>query len=317
MGGPNPAAFITPPDFTVPAATLAMQSDLGRRALESRQKLLGYAANQPIETWTPDIFGNQGMQTQAAQIAAINAFKNKELEKQINPEVAAVREQLPKMIAEDLKPGTWQKQMDDWAKRTGLIQLLGSGLQDSTVGKSALFDRATLEGMQFRRAQEQAAAQLLAANQQPVAGLDPQSVLNMQNAASANAMQQRAAHRDAMLKAAGGEQQSTTDWVNQMMGSTNQAVESNRKDWQNYQQAMLQSAQSQANSRNALIGAGIGALGTIGGAAIGGPMGAALGGKLAGMIGGAGGANVNPGYMGMQDGMRTYARPGSTYMGYT
>ena len=279
MGGPNPADFISRPDFSVPAAELAMQSELGRRALESRQKLFGYAVNQPIETWTPDIFGDQGMQTQAAQIAAINAFKNKELEKQINPEVAAVREQLPKMIAEDLKPGSWQKQMDDWAKRTGLIQMLGSGLQDSTVGKSALFDRATQEGLQFRRAQEQAAAQLLAANQQPVAGLDPQSVLNMQNAANANALQQRTAFKDAMLKYAGGEQQSTTDWVNQMMGSTNQAIEANRKDWQNYQQAMLQGAQAQANSRNALIGAGIGALGTIGGGALAGPMGGMLGKK--------------------------------------
>jgi len=265
MGGPNPADFLSRPDFTVPAAQLAMQSELGRRALESRQKLFGYAVNQPIETWTPDIFGDQGMQTQAAQIAAINAFKNKELEKQINPEVAAVREQLPKMIAEDLKPGSWQKQMDDWAKRTGLIQMLGSGLQDSTVGKSALFDRATLEGMQFRRGQEQAAAQLLSANQQPVAGLDPQSVLNMQNAANANALQQRTAFKDAMLKYAGGEQQSTTDWVNQMMGSTNQAVESHRKDWQNYQNSMLKAEQESANRMNALYGAAIGAAGSAAG----------------------------------------------------
>jgi hypothetical protein len=270
MGGPNPAAFLSTPDFTVPAAQLAMQSELGRRALESRQKLLDYAVNQPVETWTPDIWGDQGMQTQAAQIAAINAFKNRELEKQINPEVAKVREQLPKAVAEDLKPGAWQKQMDDWAKRTGLMQMLGSGLQDSTVGRSALFDRATLEGLAFKRANEERAAQLLAGNPMPTAGLDPQSVLNMQNAAAANAIQQRAGYRNAILGAAGGEQQSTTDWINNMMGSTNQAVEANRKDWQNYQQAMLKGAQDAANSRNALIGAGIGAAGTALGGQFGG-----------------------------------------------
>jgi hypothetical protein len=269
MGGPNPAAFLSQPDFTVPAAELGMQYDVGRRALESRQKLLDYAVNQPVETWTPDIWGTQGIQTQAAQIAAINAFKNKELEKQINPEVAKIREQLPKMVAQDVTPGAWQKQMDDWAKHAGLVQMLGSGLQDSTVGKSALFDKATLEGMAFKRAQEQEAANLLANNQQPVAGLDPQSVLNMQNAADANAIQQRGAYRNAMLSAAGGEQQSATDWVNQMMGSTNQAVESNRKDWQNYQNAMLQGAQQSANRTNALIGAGIGAAGTAAGGYLG------------------------------------------------
>jgi hypothetical protein len=271
-----------------------MQSELGRHALESRQKLLDYAVNQPVETWTPDIWGKQGMQTQAAEIAAINAFKNKELEKQINPEVAKLREQLPKMVAQDVEPGGWQKQMDDWAKHAGLVQMLGSGTQDSTVGKSALFDKATLEGMAFKRAQEQEAAQLLAGNPEPVAGLDTQSVLNMQNAADANAIQQRMGYRNAMLGAAAGQQQSTTDWINQMMGSTNQSIEANRKDWQNYQNAMLQGAQAKANNRNALIGAGIGALGTIGGAALAGPLGGALG----GVAGGAAAKGMAPVYMG-------------------
>jgi hypothetical protein len=280
-GGPNPADFMSRPDFTVPAAELAMQSDIGRRALESRGKLLGYAATQPLESWTPDIWGNQGMQTQVAQAAAINAFKNKQLEQQVNPDVARVREQLPKMIAEDVTPGSWQKQMDDWAKHAGLVQALGSGMQDSTVGKSALFDASTMQGLALKRAQEQQAAQLLGANQQPVAGLDPQSILNMQNTATANAMQQRAGFRNAMLNAAGGQQQSAQDWINNMMGSTNQAVESGRKDWQNYQNAMYQGAVSKANSKNALLGAGIGALGTVAGGALGGPMGAAILGGLA------------------------------------
>ena len=264
------------PDFTAQAAQLQMQSDAGMRALESQQKLMKYGANQPLETWTPDIWGDQGMQTQTAQIAAINAFKNKELEQQINPEVAKVREQLPKMIAEDLKPGVWQKQMDDWAKHAGLVQMMGSGTQDSTVGRSALFDASTMQGMALKRAQEQLAGQLLAANQQPIAGIDPQSVLNMQNTAAAKAMEQRAGFRNAMLNAAGGAQQSVQDWVNQMAANTNSAAGAFRQEWQNKE-----------NNRNALIGAGIGALGSIGGAAIGGPMGAAAGGSLGKMAGSA------------------------------
>jgi hypothetical protein len=300
MGGGGPT-----PDFTVPAAELEMQSDIGRRALESRSKLLEYSANQPLETWTPDIWGNQGMQTQAAQIAAINAFKNKQLEQQTNPEVARIREQLPKMIAEDLKPGSWEKQMDNWAKHAGLVQALGSGMQDSTVGKSALFDASTLEGLALKQAQEQKAAQLLAQNQQPVAGLDPQSILNMQNAAAANAMQQRAGFRNSILGAIGGNQQSAQDWINQMMGSTNQAVESQRK-------ALFDAAANKQNQKNALIGAGIGAAGTI----LGGP----LGGAAAGMLTKAAkpmNQAVDPGYMGDQGGMPTYAREGSSYLGYT
>jgi hypothetical protein len=315
-GGPNPADFISKPDFTVPAAELAMQSDIGRRALESRSKLLDYASKQPLESWTPDIFGEQGMQTQAAQIAAINAFKNKQLEQQTNPEVAKIREQLPKMIAEDLQPGSWEKQMRDWAKNFGLAQNLSLGTQDSTVGKSALFDAATMQGLALRRAQEEAASRLLGANQQPVAGLDPQSILNMQNTAAIDAMRQRAGFKSGILNAAGGQQQSTTDWLNQMMGSTNQAVESGRKEWKDYGNALYKAQVDKSNQRNALIGAGIGAVGTI----LGGPMGGAAAGMLAKQFAPQSNPmnqSMDPGYMGDQDGMPTYARTGSSYLGYT
>ena len=55
------------------------------------------------------------------------------------------------------------------------------------------------------------------------------------------------------------------------MASTNSAMDAYKKDWQGYQQAMLQGAQHNADQSNALIGAGIGAAGQMGGAALGNP----------------------------------------------
>jgi hypothetical protein len=105
-----------------------------------------------------------------------------------------------------------------------------------------------------------------------------------------------------------------------MMSSTNQAVESNKRDWQNYQQSMYKAAQDKVASRNALIASGIAAGGAVAGAMVGGPMGASMGSKLGGMIGGGGGAGgsmgaINPGYQGMENGMRVYSQPGSYRIG--
>jgi len=269
----DPSAFITRPDYTVSAAQLGMQSALGAQQMAQQNRLLGYAANMPLESWTPDIWGQDGMSTQAGEIAAINSFKSRELEKQTNPEMAALRQSLPAAMQEDLSPGSWQKQMDQWAKRAGLAKYLGSGMADSTVGKSALYDAGTLEGMAMRRANLDRAQGYLGANPAPNAGLDVGSILGAQQAAKAQGMQQRASFQEGMLGRTQGAAQSTTDWINQMMSSTNQAAEANKKDWQNYQQAMLQGAQHNADGTNALIGAGIGAVGQLGGAAIGAGMG--------------------------------------------
>jgi hypothetical protein len=173
------------------------------------------------------------------------------------------------MVQEDLMGNNWQKQMDQWAKHQGLVGLLGSGQQDSTIGKSALFDAATMEGQALKRAQMQNAAQFLGANPAPSVGLDVSSTLGAEQAARAQGMQQRAGFRDALMGRTQGGMQSTTDWINQMMASTNSAAEAYKKDWQGYQQGMLQGAQENANRTNALVGAGIGAAGSVAGGALG------------------------------------------------
>jgi PAB1-binding protein PBP1 len=52
------------------------------------------------------------------------------------------------------------------------------------------------------------------------------------------------------------------------MGNTSSVNNANNANWQNYQQAFLNSATNNASSQNAATGSELGALGTIAGAAI-------------------------------------------------
>jgi hypothetical protein len=313
---PNAADYYSRPDPTLQIMQLQTQRALGQQQLENEGRLLGYAANMPMESWTPDTWGQDGMAAQSAQIAAINQFKNRQLEEQTNPALAKLRRELPGKMEEELSGNSWENQMKEWAKTTGLERYLGSGLGDSTIGRSALFDDATREGAAIRQAKLQQASAYLAGNPVVDAGINAGSAIGAQQAAQIQGLQQRAGFRDTMLGRTQNASQSTTDWLNQIMSSSNQAVESNKRDWQNYQQAMYKSAQDKAAAKNAMIGSAISAVGTVAGAAVGGPMGAAMGsqlGKLAG--GGGGGGGSDPGYQGMEDGMRVYSRPGSYRIG--
>jgi hypothetical protein len=116
MGG---SPSISKPDNTVDVAMLGLQQQAGRDAL-ARQNALDVARSaQPIETQTIDIYGPQGALNQMSQVAAVNAYKSKELEKMSNPYAAAAREELQKQQTAPLNPNYWQKTMQDWGKGVG------------------------------------------------------------------------------------------------------------------------------------------------------------------------------------------------------
>lgn len=263
MGG-SAAPTPPPPDDTLRVAQLQLQANQGIQALKNQNNLLLDASKMPIESWTPDIWSPNGAMAQAGQVAAINAFKSKQLEQQMNPHTAALREALPKMLEEDLTGNGLQNQMNQWARQMGLAKYLGNGLKDSTIGKSAFFDAATQEGQALRHGNEQAASAYLNNNTAPNAGLDAGGIISAGQGAEANAMQQRAGVRNQMLGNAQANAQSSTDWINQMMGSISQADQAHSQDWKDYQQAMMTAATENAKSDNQLMGSVLGAVGTIG-----------------------------------------------------
>jgi hypothetical protein len=261
-----------------------MQSKaMGAEMQMKNQELLGNAqflkqiSMTPLETWTPDIFSSNGAMTQAGQIAAINAFKSKDLEKKINPEAASAREQMYHQAAEMSAPNYWEKQMNEWAKTKGLQNQLQSGLQDGTIGKSAFFDQATGQGQAFKLANQAAIQQII--GNAPTAGIDPGQAIAAQNAAQAQGMQERGAFNQAILggagslgNAVGGNIQSISDAASQLMGASSQAVNAHNKNWQNWFDAVRTGQAEGAAGKNAssssMIGAGGAALGLAAAVAI-------------------------------------------------
>lgn len=275
---PNPAAYTPKPNFEIDAMKLALEGEQGRSQLNQQMKQLGYSANTPLETFTPDVWGPQGMQTKAAQIAAINAFNAKKTEQETNPDAAAIREDLPKMIRADLSEDAWKKRMQAWARGAGLIGNLKTGLADSTVGKSAMFDAATEQGDEIRKERKAEAAQFLAANPLQDVGLDAGSLLTADQAALQNAMQQRMSFRDAMFGQGGQAIQSTSDWLNKLNESMSKGAANYKQQWDNYGKMMYEYAKQRADAKNRKIGA----IAQLGGTAVGAVFGMPMLGALAG-----------------------------------
>jgi hypothetical protein len=292
MGGSSaqqlPVYTPNAPDPTLDIARINMQREGGLRALQMQTRLAEQMSQMPVETWTPDIFGSQGALTQAGQIAAVNAFKSREAEKQSNPAAAEARRAIYQSALEDVQPNAWEKRMENWARTKGLQNYLTRGTEGS-FGQSAFGDEASAQGEAVRNARLARAQAII--GQQPSVGIDPGQAVAALQGAQAQAMQQRAGMRERGFGLAQGMGQSTSDFINQMMGATSQGVGANQAEWRNYQNAMMQQsaqnyamkAQQAANeqaNQNALISAGIGAAGTIAGTALGGPLGGALVGGL-------------------------------------
>ena len=280
MGGSQQS--IPQPNAAIPMMELGSLSSANNASLAAKNALLLQGAKIPLQPFTPDLFGGGGAATQAGMISAIDAFKNKQLEQQQNAPAAAAREQLMQAAQEDVSPDYWNKQMANYAKTTGLQSQLASGLGDSTIGKSALYDQATAQGQVFRNANLGQAQQII--GNAPTGGyIDPSSAISAQQAAQAQNYQQRGNLIGGVYQGAQANQQSATDAINQLMSASSNAYNADQQNWQNYYQSQMnQQAQKQAE-QNALIGTGIQAAGTIGGAALGGPMGAMIGGSLAGI----------------------------------
>ena len=255
MGGKTSSYSPPKPDATsaVTMQLLGNQGTAGTAALKDYNQLLLTGAQIPLQPFTPNLFGGAGAGEQANMISSVDAYKNKQLEQQQNPNAAAAREALSQAAQQDISPDFWNKQMAQYAKTTGLQNQLASGLGDSTVARSGLYDQATAQGQAFRNANLGQAQQLI--GNAPTGGyIDPSSALSAQSAAQAQNAQARGNLIGGVLQGAQANQQSTTDWINQMMGSTSGAINANNQNWQNYAQMNMNQSAQNAASQNAQTG---------------------------------------------------------------
>jgi len=253
MGGQSSSYSPPMPSTYATMAQLGNQGAATAGALQDYNMLLTTGAKIPLQPFTPDLFGGGGAATQAGMISAVDAFKNKQLEQQQNAPAAAARENLMQAAQDYTSPDYWNKQMAQYAKTTGLQNQLASGLGDSTIGKSALFDQSTAQGQAFKNANLGAAQGIIGAA--PTGGyIDPASAISAQQAAQARNAQSRGKFVGSVLQGAQANQQSTTDAINQLMGSTSQGINSWQQNWQNNDQMNMNKSAQNAAGANASTG---------------------------------------------------------------
>jgi hypothetical protein len=236
----------------------------------------------------------------AFQEATINAANKRALERAMSPDAAALRENLPKALSQQL-------QMFGGAGSTGLgtpgdtgngapppdtgiynditkmnlARLFGSGVSpDSTIGRSGLFDASTVQGMQLKRQAMQDAAQYLQQNPLQDAGIDPGQLIAMQEGAKQQNITQENEFKRNVFGGAVGLGNSMWNMNQGMLGAEAQAensynqglnnlINANQQDWNNYFNLGSQAAAQNAAGQNSMTGAYIGGAGAIGmGAAI-------------------------------------------------
>jgi hypothetical protein len=269
MGGSSQKA----PDMSSQYAMLSQRGQLQADALRNQSEFLRYAAGMIPQVSMPDISGqNERILNQSIA----NAYQGRNVEKLFDPSAAAMRANVFPQLEKLTSPEATAARQNQWLKTSGLQRVFGTGTGLGTFGASGLADAGTEQGFQnmLRNLQIQQGA-LGAA---PSVGINPSAAASQVENAKAQQAAVQNAFQQGILQQGSGLMNNAFQSGQSMADA---AMRLNAQDIQN----QLAAQQANQNMFGSLAGAGIGALGTIGGASFGGPFGAALGGGLGSMIG--------------------------------
>lgn len=212
------------------------------------------------------------LQRGAAREAEINALKSRALEERMDPRLAEVRKGLTRQTAEDLEGGPSKELSNMWLKQ-GLADVISTGANlRSGFARSALADRSREDYYANRAASQDRASRLLAANPMAMAGLDPGQLASYETQLASENANARDAYRAQVLNMFGNQANNTVNAYQQFgqmdasRRGQNAQLDAQRRG-QNLQAKNAASVAGEGN-KTALMGAGIGAVGALGGAAI-------------------------------------------------
>lgn len=253
------------PDDTSMFALLNAKTAVGGQYLQNQAGLLKFMSQMPPQR---QVFDTGRLSQEAAELGIENKIRSRDFESLTDPSAARMRHEMGSRVAELTDIAATKKGMDDWAKKQGITTGF-TGLGQSTIGKSAIYDVGTAAGRQARLRNLQLQQGYLAQTPAPVGGLDPASIIQAEMAAKNQNLQAMQQYQQNVLASGQRLQQSTSDWINQNLGELQQANNVAQQNKQNYEQAMYQNAVQNAASGNAQQGQMIGAGGAIAGAALG------------------------------------------------
>lgn len=153
------------------------QSKNAQKALDAQRGIASDLKYEPIDI--------DAIRKEATAQAIENATQSLAIERQLQPEVASVRQELARQVNEDLKaggnlPADVVNRVSQASRVIGAKSNVGSG--GTTPLTAGLLGMSSLDLMNQRRT---AASNLLAQNDLPVAGLDPGAVASLEVAQNA------------------------------------------------------------------------------------------------------------------------------------
>lgn len=271
MGGQSvDTSGIRRPDPSLMYQVEGARAKAGMEGLRQQGQLLGMYSQMPPPTQRFDL-----MQTskQAAEFGMGNLQQSKEFERLISPETAKMREELGSRVAEATNPEATKQWAAQQALKTGLMRGIQTGVSpESSIARSAMFDLTTQAGQEAQLRNLGIQQSYLGATPAPVGGLDPATLISMEQAAKAQNLEAMRRWQENVMGGQLGFAQSQSDWINQSLGNLANIGRTQQQDVQNYEQALRMGEAQRLQSRNqitgSLIGAGGAALGTAAAAAI-------------------------------------------------
>jgi hypothetical protein len=272
------------------AISMALQSAQQQQMQNQAEILNAYAK------MTPDVqsYDASKQSQRAAELGLENIYRARLFEGITNPEAKAFRERQSKEIQDLTDKQNVENYMREYMRTQGLPSQYATGLGDSTIGRSAMFDRSIAAKQAYEEnlaAQRQA---YLAAQQAPTGGISPEASIAGKQAAQAQNLASMEAYKQGMLGNVGqfgqtGFQSAMNQFAN--LGGIQQA---NQQSQMRYQQAMLENQAQNLASQRAMTGAWIQAGGNVASSAIGAAGGALGGGGSPKTITGFGGQQYGP-----------------------
>jgi hypothetical protein len=266
MGGQsvNPGQYLRQPDYSTQAAIL--QSKLAADDANYRLKLLQYENQGELLKMASQMapmmqeFSPTQASQEAAELGLQNLSRSREYERMVDPAAARMREQYAGKLEEATSTDQLENYMNEWARTKGLTGVATSGIDlDSSVARSALFDQATEAGRQFQLANLAAQQGYLSQTPAPLGGLDPGNLMSGKQAAQSANVGTLNNWQQNILQAAQSLGQSLPEYSNTGFGEILSANQAYQQDMQNYRQALYQGAAQDASNKNALTGQLIGA----------------------------------------------------------
>lgn len=284
MGGAktvDPSKYISKrdPSRDVLIATMMMQAQ--QQQMANQAEMLKQYAGMPAPQQTYDAAAQS---QRAAELGLQNIQRQKELDRILHPEAAAMREAKSKQTEGLTSKENVDKYMREYMRTQGLPAQYETGLGDSTIGRAAAYDRALAARQAYEEnlaAQRQA---YLASTQAPVGGISPETSIAALQGVQAQNIAAQEAQKQAMFGNIAGFGQTGAQSAMQQFANLSALEQARQQSQQAYNQMLATGQQQAAESKNAMNAAYIGAAGNIASSALGayGKMGAGAGSAITG-----------------------------------